>query len=228
MFCHHFPLVCKANEQRPCFCSRGLYAGVSLDGAVIFSRPDVNFRFYSRDVQPGQILSGSIPPPRAARPLYDALDEALTATPDPTHNLFSITGAGDAWVGRERFVPESPPIPSGPAARASASLAGRWVTEEDNEYHGGSVLRRGSGSVSGKDFKAAGGGGGPIQRQSWNGSGSDIRSGAGAGAGAGLARVRSGGAVEDDWGWRNPFTAESTDSNESEEFRFHNAMHRES
>ena len=55
--------------------SRGLFAGISLEGAVIASRPDVNRAFYGRDVSAKQLLTGEIAPPPAAKPLYDALAE---------------------------------------------------------------------------------------------------------------------------------------------------------
>jgi len=53
--------------------SKGFYAGVSLDGKVIVTRPRVNERFYGREVSGMELLSGQIPTPPAARPLYDAL-----------------------------------------------------------------------------------------------------------------------------------------------------------
>jgi hypothetical protein len=65
--------------------SRGLFAGVSLDGSVIFSRNEVNHRFYGRMVSVSNLLDGSISPPRAAQPLYDALYEAISTLPRPRH-----------------------------------------------------------------------------------------------------------------------------------------------
>ena len=53
--------------------SRGIYAGISLDGKVIVTRDRVNEKFYGRKVTGQQILDGEIPSPPAARPLYDAL-----------------------------------------------------------------------------------------------------------------------------------------------------------
>jgi lipid-binding SYLF domain-containing protein len=53
--------------------SKGLYAGVSLDGKVIVTRHRVNEKFYGREVSGLQLLSGEIPSPPAARPLYEAL-----------------------------------------------------------------------------------------------------------------------------------------------------------
>ncbi|KAL0586893.1 hypothetical protein ABG067_003513 [Albugo candida] len=60
----------------PCYSyshSRGLFAGISLEGAVIISRPDINHTFYGREITNTQLLTGSEPPPKAATPLYDAL-----------------------------------------------------------------------------------------------------------------------------------------------------------
>jgi SH3 domain-containing YSC84-like protein 1 len=53
--------------------SKGLYAGVSLDGKVIVTRHRINEKFYGREVSGMEILQGVIPSPPAARPLYDAL-----------------------------------------------------------------------------------------------------------------------------------------------------------
>lgn len=53
--------------------SKGLYAGVSLDGKVIVTRHNVNEKFYGRKVSGMEILQGVIPTPPAAQPLYDAL-----------------------------------------------------------------------------------------------------------------------------------------------------------
>src|SRR5260370_19671213 len=47
--------------------SKGLFAGVSLEGAVIATQRDSNFRYYGRPVRADEILSGvTAPPPGAA------------------------------------------------------------------------------------------------------------------------------------------------------------------
>jgi lipid-binding SYLF domain-containing protein len=53
--------------------SKGLYAGVSLDGRLLMTRDHVNEKFYGRAVTAHELLSGSVPNPPAAQPLYDAL-----------------------------------------------------------------------------------------------------------------------------------------------------------
>jgi lipid-binding SYLF domain-containing protein len=48
--------------------SKGLFAGVSLEGAVIGTQRDSNFRYYGRPVRADEILNGRVaPPPGAAR-----------------------------------------------------------------------------------------------------------------------------------------------------------------
>jgi hypothetical protein len=53
--------------------SKGLYAGVSMDGRMLMTRDRVNEKFYGRSVSAHEILSGKVATPPAAQPLYDAL-----------------------------------------------------------------------------------------------------------------------------------------------------------
>jgi len=54
-------------------CSKGLYAGVSLDGKIVTTRHDLNEKFYGTRVTGSQILAGAVPTPPAAQPLFEAL-----------------------------------------------------------------------------------------------------------------------------------------------------------
>src|SRR6266403_2469452 len=53
--------------------SKGLFAGVSLEGAVLATQRDSNFRYYGRPVRADEILSGLTAPPPGAAPLRRAL-----------------------------------------------------------------------------------------------------------------------------------------------------------
>jgi SH3 domain-containing YSC84-like protein 1 len=53
--------------------SQGLFAGISLQGAVIAARGDANREYYGKPVTPGEILSGRIAPPDGAGKLLRAL-----------------------------------------------------------------------------------------------------------------------------------------------------------
>lgn len=54
--------------------SQGLFAGVSLEGAVLFERRKDNRQFYGKSVTPSELFSGKIPPPQSAEALYKILN----------------------------------------------------------------------------------------------------------------------------------------------------------
>ena len=58
--------------------SRGIFAGVSLEGATLRPDHDDNWRLYGRGVTQREILTGAAPPPRAAGELYSAMDRDRT------------------------------------------------------------------------------------------------------------------------------------------------------
>jgi lipid-binding SYLF domain-containing protein len=53
--------------------SKGLFAGASLEGAVIATQKDSNARYYGRPVRSADILSGRVPPPKGAARLLAQL-----------------------------------------------------------------------------------------------------------------------------------------------------------
>ena len=53
--------------------SQGLFAGVSLEGAVIATQKTANARYYGHPVRASNILSGRVPPPTGAEGLQAAL-----------------------------------------------------------------------------------------------------------------------------------------------------------
>jgi lipid-binding SYLF domain-containing protein len=55
----------------------GLFAGISLEGTVMFERRDANSKFYGKGVTAKDILNGKAPPPPEAQILYNAI-EALS------------------------------------------------------------------------------------------------------------------------------------------------------
>lgn len=57
-------------------------AGLTVEASVVFARQQLNHNFYGRSASPQDILSGRVPPPRAAEPLYAALTDAESAAPD--------------------------------------------------------------------------------------------------------------------------------------------------
>ncbi|TDH66716.1 hypothetical protein CCR75_006576 [Bremia lactucae] len=70
-------------EMTPCYSyshSKGLFAGISLEGSVILSRPDINRLFYGKAVTVSSLLEGVEPPPVAAAPLYRIICAAMESS----------------------------------------------------------------------------------------------------------------------------------------------------
>jgi lipid-binding SYLF domain-containing protein len=53
--------------------TRGIFAGVGLQGSTIMVRGELNKKFYGESVSPMQILSGSVAPPDACNELFEAI-----------------------------------------------------------------------------------------------------------------------------------------------------------
>lgn len=56
--------------------SKGLFAGLSLEGTVLIERKDANREFYGSPVPARDILSGRVPPPEVASKLYEVIEAA--------------------------------------------------------------------------------------------------------------------------------------------------------
>jgi len=59
--------------------SKGLFAGVSLEGASMDGDSDANKSLYGKDLTPKEIVTGGTPAPPAAKSLIDVLDNASSA-----------------------------------------------------------------------------------------------------------------------------------------------------
>ncbi|TPX42139.1 hypothetical protein SeMB42_g02433 [Synchytrium endobioticum] len=59
--------------------TKGLFAGVSIEGSVILERKETNAEFYNRKVSAKEILTGHVPPPPQANDLYKALNTKIEA-----------------------------------------------------------------------------------------------------------------------------------------------------
>ncbi|XP_034721965.1 SH3 domain-containing YSC84-like protein 1, partial [Etheostoma cragini] len=84
--------------------SRGLFAGISLEGSGLIERKETNRKFYSQDIRASAILNGDVEPPPECYDLY--------------HILESYTDAYTAdWTSknirpRSSLPPSRPPPPS--------------------------------------------------------------------------------------------------------------------
>ncbi|KAJ2742543.1 hypothetical protein GGI20_004406 [Coemansia sp. BCRC 34301] len=99
--------------------SKGLFAGVSLEGSVIAERKDENAKFYGRPIRAQELLSGVISPPPQADVLYRALDLRATPLSNPAYGA-SSSASGTPGYG---VIPGSASTHSGvsPAPLAGSS-----------------------------------------------------------------------------------------------------------
>jgi len=82
--------------------SKGFFAGVSIEGAVISQRPDINRNFYGTSkYEPQDLLKGNVPPAPAAKPLYDALAQLLASDPANKQRAGFLAGQGPAGAQQQ-------------------------------------------------------------------------------------------------------------------------------
>lgn len=88
--------------------TKGLFAGVSLEGSVLIERRDANEKLYNAKVTARQLLEGSIRPPPAADPLLNVLNSRvfsgnINASSDAIYNdipIYDDSHDNAVWEGR--------------------------------------------------------------------------------------------------------------------------------
>ncbi|KAI9718743.1 MAG: hypothetical protein M1812_003917 [Candelaria pacifica] len=89
--------------------TKGLFAGVSLEGSAIFERRDANEKLYNARYTAKQLLEGTVRPPQAAEPLMRVLNSkvfagvATTAATDEMYNdipVYDDRHDDVVWEGR--------------------------------------------------------------------------------------------------------------------------------
>ncbi|KAJ2832247.1 hypothetical protein GGI24_001303 [Coemansia furcata] len=99
--------------------SKGLFAGVSLEGSLIAERKDANAKLYGRPVRAQELLNGTVNPPPQADVLYRALD--LKATPLSNPAAYGTPGPAGGTPGYGTNTIASTPSITSPAPLAGSS-----------------------------------------------------------------------------------------------------------
>ncbi|KAF9091624.1 hypothetical protein BGX23_005013 [Mortierella sp. AD031] len=107
--------------------SKGLFAGVSIEGSVIVERKDANEAFYRQKVTAAELLSGSITPPPQADILYRALNSKA--------NGGAVYGINRAPSSASGYGDDSLSASPGVGRSVSVSSAGRYGSQ--GGYGGG-------------------------------------------------------------------------------------------
>lgn len=123
--------------------TKGLFAGVSLEGSVLIERRDANAKFYRRECTAKHILNGSIPPPPGVEQLHRVLESRIfkgranMGSGDDMYNDVPIYGDADSdvWQGRDgdAYGEGLPTERSSPAAGRTAKSRG-YEDDYDDAY----------------------------------------------------------------------------------------------
>jgi len=86
--------------------SKGLFAGLSLEGTVLIERKDANRDFYGSPVPARDILGGRVPPPEVASRLYEIIEaaEGFDETGLPESGYVPSTTGGHMGIGNNQMV----------------------------------------------------------------------------------------------------------------------------
>ncbi|XP_068420493.1 SH3 domain-containing YSC84-like protein 1 isoform X1 [Eschrichtius robustus] len=97
--------------------SRGLFAGISLEGSCLIERKETNRKFYCQDIRAYDILFGDIPRPAEAEDLYEILDSFTEKYENDGQRINARKAA------REQKKVSAKELPSKPLSRPQQSSA---------------------------------------------------------------------------------------------------------
>jgi SH3 domain-containing YSC84-like protein 1 len=121
--------------------SRGLYAGVNVDGTVVVERKEANAAFYGSRVSVEQIIKGQVPPaaqgastslwPGGAQSLFAALRHAETGSAAAVAGSASLSSPGGAHPAAA--MASGGAGPSGPSGSGAPATQGEQLPEYDEK-----------------------------------------------------------------------------------------------
>ncbi|CAL8288449.1 unnamed protein product [Lota lota] len=119
--------------------SRGLFAGISLEGSCLIERKETNHKFYSQVIRASAILNGDVEPPAACHDLYLVLD---------TYTEAYNTQWTSKHLGPKSAGPVRPKAPSRPPSYTTPAPSNSYTTPApSNSYT--TPAPRGSPAVGG-------------------------------------------------------------------------------
>ncbi|PWN24690.1 DUF500-domain-containing protein [Jaminaea rosea] len=119
--------------------SKGLFAGISLEGTLLVERKDANRDFYGQVIPAADLLGGKVPAPEAASALYEVVEaaEAIDETGLPEQAFVpqapdmggqaaaADTGAYDLGGNGGGGAAAASAVPAGAAPTSTAGAAGK-------------------------------------------------------------------------------------------------------
>ncbi|GAA5844205.1 hypothetical protein JCM3766R1_000967 [Sporobolomyces carnicolor] len=119
--------------------SKGLFAGVSLEGTVLIERKDANEAFYGQPIPAVDLLSGKVPPPEAASALYETIEAAESI--DETGLPEAAYTVPDGQLGGTRPLDPTTgkPVPGGAGGQPGESLFDATAAAHEGAGGGGAA-----------------------------------------------------------------------------------------
>ncbi|CAO1622611.1 unnamed protein product [Sympodiomycopsis kandeliae] len=113
--------------------SKGLFAGISLEGTILVERKDANKEFYGQPIPAIDLLSGKVPAPEAASALYEVVEaaEAIDESGVP-QQAYVPGGPGDHNGGYDLNPQPHPAASTGANTQSGAPSGDKTVFDADH------------------------------------------------------------------------------------------------
>lgn len=83
--------------------TKGIFAGISIEGSALIERKDANRKFYERDIRAYEILAGEVEPPESCQALYSVMKEHQELAARAALKLAKRQAEKHAEKARDRF-----------------------------------------------------------------------------------------------------------------------------
>ncbi|XP_003465042.2 SH3 domain-containing YSC84-like protein 1 [Cavia porcellus] len=110
--------------------SRGLFAGISLEGSCLIERKETNRKFYCQDIRAYDILFGDVPRPAQAEDLYEILD-SFTEKYEQEGQRINMRRA----AREQQKAKELPPKPASRPQQSSRPLQPNMGSQSNRNEH---------------------------------------------------------------------------------------------
>ncbi|KAK7099222.1 SH3 domain-containing YSC84-like protein 1 isoform X2 [Littorina saxatilis] len=87
--------------------TKGIFAGISVEGSALIERKDANRKFYECDIRACEILAGKVSPPEGCEALYQVMREHQELAARAALKLAKRQAAKHADIARDRFAESS-------------------------------------------------------------------------------------------------------------------------
>lgn len=114
--------------------SRGLFAGISLEGSCLIERKETNRKFYCRDIRAYDILFGDITRPAQAEDLYEILDSFTEKYESEGQRVNARRAAREQKKASAKLPPKPSSRPQQSPAQAQLSSGSQSSRNEYNLY----------------------------------------------------------------------------------------------